>query len=202
MAWPPSSATAPALVPASRPAVMSPCRWQQETRGAQNAGQADQLRALGQPGRPSQRVSSGRQPAPAGQRPGQRVGDVAPLGLGAAGEEVPARRTRLPPAASPGSGPAPARPAAHGRAPGRPRRPSAAKRRCRGRCAGRSGSVPAPAPRHTSATARSRRDPGWAGRPLTPGSRRSPAGLLLRLGAPAGQRRVGGVQVRHHAAGR
>jgi len=51
-------------------------------------GQADQRRGVGQPGGPQPAGVQGRQPGPAGQRPGQRVGDVAPLGQLAPGEEV------------------------------------------------------------------------------------------------------------------
>ena len=115
-ARPPSSATASCSLPGSRPAVMSPSRWQQVIPAAcMNVGQADQRRGLGQPGGAQPAGVQGRQPAPAGQGSGQRVGDVAPLGLVAAGEEVlPGERGCFQQRRR-GSGPGPAPPAAPGR---------------------------------------------------------------------------------------
>ena len=69
--------------------MMSPSRWQQVIPAAcMNAGRPISARGLGQPGGAQPAGVQGRQPGPAGQRAGQRVGDVAPLGLVAAGQEV------------------------------------------------------------------------------------------------------------------
>jgi hypothetical protein len=87
-------------------------RWQQEVPAAcMNAGRPISAAVPASQVARSRLVSGGRQPGPAGQRPGQRVGDVAPLGqlreLVAeledltlaiadqhAGRHAPARRTR------------------------------------------------------------------------------------------------------------
>ena len=60
----------------------------------QERGQADQLRGLGQPGCAQPAGVQRRQPGPAGQRGGQRIGDVPTRRAGAAGEQVLAGERR------------------------------------------------------------------------------------------------------------
>ena len=176
-ALPPSSATACSSPPGSRPAMMSPSRWEQVIPAAcMNVARPSSCAALGQPGGAQPAGVQPRQPGPAGQRPGQRVGDVAPGRVGAAGDQLLAgerRRCQQPavvagqhrhrprPGAADGhddaAGPAADVGAAHAAQVGADQ-PGA-------RRPGR------PARRRASAA------PPWAGRPPAPGSRRSPPGL-------------------------
>ena len=143
--------------------------------GVQERRQADQRRGLGQPGGPQPAGVQGRQPAPAGQRPGQRVGDVAPLGLGRRRSGSSPRRTPLLPAAARGSGPAPALPAARGRRAPVTMTPPERAQTSVPRTLRRSERIsPAPAPRQTSAVAREPPAGRGLGERPVPGSRRSP----------------------------
>ena len=62
--------------------------------GVHERGQADQLRAVGQPGGAQPAGVQPGQPGPAGQRPGQRAGDVVPARVGAAGDQLIAGERR------------------------------------------------------------------------------------------------------------
>ena len=94
---PPSTATALASPPGSRPAVMSPSRWQQLIPAAcRNAGRPRSRATSASHVARSRLVSGCRQPGPAGQRPGQRVADVMTACVRAAGEQaVAGERCRL-----------------------------------------------------------------------------------------------------------
>jgi hypothetical protein len=165
--------------------------------GMQERGQAGQLRALGQPGGAQPGSVQRRQPGSAGQRPGQRVADVMPCRVGAAGEQLPAGELRG--LQKPG--------VVAGQHRHCPRRAAAAD--------GHDDTVAAPADVSTANVAQVGADQPGAGaeadqrggahpprrRGLGIGERQVAAdlgGIIGSLGPLAGQRRVRRVQVRHH----
>ena len=196
----PSSATACSSPAGSRPAMMSPSRWEQVIPAAcMNAG------------RPSSWATSASQvarsrgcPAGAGRSPpaSDRVSGVVMLrrpGRSRRQTSRPGERAPLPAAAVVAGqhrhGPRPGAADGHDDPAG-----PAARCRCRARARRSARISPAPAPRQTSPAARIRR----ATRGLRVGQRQVPGDLrraVGRLGPLAGQRRIRRGQLRHHPAG-
>ena len=179
---------------------MSPSRWEQEIPAAcMNVARPSSCATSASQVARSRLVSRAGQPAPAGQRASQRVGDVAPLGLGAAGQEVTAGerggfQQRGVVAGQHGHGPR--RTAAHP--------DDHAARALQNVGAAGVAQVGADQSR-PGAQADQRRCARPPGRRRLGVGQREVAGDLARrvrlLGPLAGQRRISGVQVRHHLAG-
>ena len=196
----PSSRTASASPPGSRPATRSPSRWEQLIPAAcmNVASPSSSAQSASHVAR-SREVSSRGSPPPPSSAADQRVREVPAARLGPAADQRVPGEPRPRPAAGRGSGPAPAPRGPRRRARARRRRRTGGPRRLP-RTSRRSPRIsPAPAPRQTSPAARIRR----SARGLRVRQRQEPGDLrraVGRLGPLPGQRQVRRVELRHHPA--